>query len=200
MPAPIEFYFDFSSPYAYLASEKIEAIATRFGRSVAYKPILLGAIFKTLGGAPLTEVRLKGDYSRRDFARSARFAGVPFNLPTPFPIGTVAAARGLLWLQSQGSSKSVSYVHRCFRAYFAEGRDLSQPEVLAEVARDLGIDPKALAAGTQEPAVKDRLKALNDEALARGVFGAPFIFVDGEPFWGHDRLPQIERWLERGPF
>lgn len=200
MPAPIEFYFDFSSPYAYLASEKIEAIATRFGRSVAYKPILLGAIFKTLGGAPLTEIRLKGDYSRHDFARSARFAGVPFKLPEPFPIGTVAAARGLLWLQSQGSSKSVSYVHRCFRAYFVEGRDISQPEVLAEVARDLGIDPVALAAGTQEPAIKDRLKALNDEALARGVFGAPFLFVDGEPFWGHDRLPQIERWLERGPF
>lgn len=200
MPAPIEFFFDFSSPYAYLASAKIEAIATRFGRSVAYKPILLGAIFKTTGGAPLTEAPLKGEYSRRDFARSARYAGVPYHPPEPFPIATVAAARALLWLQAQGSGKSVSFVHRCFRAYFAEGRDISRPDVLAAVAQDLGIDSSALAAGTQEPAIKDRLKALTDEALARGVFGAPFLFVDGEPFWGHDRLPQVERWLERGPF
>ncbi len=200
MPAPIEFFFDFSSPYSYLASEKIEPLVGRFGRTVAYKPILLGPMFKVSGQAPLVEIPLKGDYSRRDMERSARFHGVTFHVPTPFPIGTVAAARTLLWLQAQGSAKAVSWVHRVLRAYFAEGRNISEAGVLADLADDLGLDRDAMAAGIQEPAIKDRLKALVDEAIARGVFGAPFFFVDGEPFWGHDRLPQIERWLERGPF
>lgn len=200
MPAPIEFFFDFSSPYAYLASEKIEALVGRFGRTVAYKPMLLGPAFKASGQAPLVEIPLKGDYARRDMARSARFLGVPFKAPEPFPIATVAAARALLWLQSQGSAKAVSWVHKVFRAYFAEGRNISEPAVLGEIADELGIDKDALAAGIQEQPIKDRLKALVDEAIARGVFGSPFIFVDGEPFWGSDRLPQIERWLERGPF
>lgn len=200
MPAPIEFYFDFSSPYSYLASEKIEALAGRFGRSVAYKPILLGAVFKVSGQAPLTQIPLKGPYSRRDMERSARFLSVPYRQPDPFPIATVSAARALLWLQAQGSAKAVPWVHKVFRAYFAEGRNVSDPDVLAALADELGIDRAALAAGIQEPAIKDRLKALVDEAIARGVCGAPFTFVDGEPFWGADRLPQIERWLERGPF
>lgn len=200
MTAPLEFFFDFSSPYAYLASEKIEDLATRFRRSVAYKPILLGAVFQATGQAPLVAVPLKGDYSRRDMERSARFLGVSFRVPEPFPIGTVAAARALLWLQAQGSAKAVSWVHKVLRAYFAQGRDISDPAVLADLADDLGIAPAALAAGIQEPQIKERLKALVDEALARGVCGSPFIFIDGEPFWGADRLPQIERWLERGPF
>ncbi len=199
MPKPIEFFFDFSSPYAYLASEKIEAIATKYGRTVAYKPMLLGAIFKSTGGAPLTEIPLKGSYSRRDMERSARYLGVTLKLPTPFPVGTVAAARALLWLQSQGSAKAVTWVHKVFRAYFAEGRNISEPQVIGALAAELGLDPQALADGCQEPPIKDKLKALTDEALARGIFGAPFIFVDDEPFWGADRLPQIERTLERGP-
>lgn len=200
MPAPIEFFFDFSSPYSYLLSEKIEAVATRHGRSVAYKPILLGAAFKVTGMAPLVEVPVKGDYSRRDFERSARFHGVAFQMPTPFPVGTVTAARALLWLQGNGSAKSVPFVHRALRAYFAEGRNIGEPAVVGQIATELGIDGAALLAGAQEPAIKDRLKKQVDEAIARGVFGAPFVFVDQEPFWGHDRLDQIDRWLQYGSF
>jgi 2-hydroxychromene-2-carboxylate isomerase len=200
MPAPIEFFFDFSSPYAYLASERIETIATKFKRSVAYRPILLGVVFKALGAQPLVDYPMKGEYSRRDFARSARFHKIAFKLPEKFPIATVAAARALLWLQSSGSAKAVSFVHRVFRAYFVEERDIGDAAVLGAIADDLGIDRSEMLAATQDPAIKDRLKAACDEALARGVFGAPFIFVDGEPFWGNDRLPQIELWLERGPF
>ena len=197
---PIEFYFDFSSPYSYLASEKIEAIAAKFGRSVAYKPTLLGVVFKAAGTMPLVDYPLKGDYSRRDFARSARFAGVPMKFPEKFPISAVNAARALLWLQGTGSAKAVSFVHKTFRTYFVDNRDISDTAVLADIADDLGLDRNALLAAIQDPAIKDKLKAAVDESIARGVFGAPFIFVDGEPFWGHDRLPQIERWLERGPF
>lgn len=200
MPAPIEFYFDFTSPYAYFLSEQIEAVATRHGRAVIYKPILLGAIFKVSGMAPLTDVPLKGEYAKRDFARSARFANIAFTLPDPFPTSTVTAARALLWLQGNGSAKSVSFVHKAFRTYFVEGRDIGQPEVIAAIAAELGIDGKTLLAGTQEQGVKDRLRALVDEAVKRRVFGAPYVFVDGEPFWGNDRLPQIERWLQYGSF
>jgi len=199
MSKPLEFFFDFSSPYAYLASEKIEAIATKYGRTVAYKPIMLGGTFKSIGGAPLVEIPLKGPYSRLDMERSARYLGVKFAPPTPFPVNTLLAARALLWLQSQGSAKAVTWVHKVFRAYFADGRNISETAVLGELAAEIGIDAAALAAGCQEPPIKDKLKALGDEALARGVFGAPFVFVDGEPFWGADRLPQIERTLERGP-
>ncbi len=197
---PIEFYFDFSSPYSYLLSEQIEAVAGKYGRSVTYKPILLGAAFKVTGLGPLLAVPLKGEYSARDLARSARFAGISYRLPEPFPISTVAAARALLWLQSTGSAKSVPFVHQVFRAYFAQGRNVSEPAVLVEIAGELGIDPQALLAATQDAAIKERLRAAVDEAIARGVFGAPFVFVDGEPFWGNDRLPQIERWLQYGPF
>jgi len=200
MPAPLEFFFDFSSPYSYLLSEKIEAVANRHGRSVAYKPILLGAAFKVTGMTPLVEVPVKGDYSRRDFERSARFHGVAFRMPTPFPVGTVTAARALLWLQGNGSAKSVPFVHKVLRAYFAEGRNIGEPAVVGQIATELGIDGAALLAGTQEPAIKDRLKKQVDEAIARGVFGAPFVFVDQEPFWGHDRLDQIDRWLQYGSF
>jgi len=185
MPAPLEFFFDFSSPYSYLLSEKIEAVATRHGRSVAYKPILLGAAFKVTGMAPLVEVPVKGDYSRRDFERSARFHGVAFRMPTPFPVGTVTAARALLWLQGNGSAKSVPFVHKVLRAYFAEGRNIGEPAVVGQIATELGIDGAALLAGAQEPAIKDRLKKQVDEAIARGVFGAPFV---------------IDRWLQYGSF
>ncbi len=201
MPTPIEFWFDFSSPYAYLASEKIDELAARYGRKVEYKPTLLGVIFRTTGGVPLTElVPPKASYFAHDFERSARFAGVPFRQPGRFPIATVGAARAFLWLQAQDEAMAVRFLHAAFRAYFAQDRNLAEPEVLGALATEVGADPVALARGMQEPAVKDKLKSLVDESIARGVFGAPTLFVDGEMFWGHDRLPQVERWLASGPF
>jgi 2-hydroxychromene-2-carboxylate isomerase len=196
----IEFYFDFSSPYSYIASEQIEALAAKYGRSVEYKPMLLGVSFKAAGTAPLVDIPLKGEYSKHDFERSARFAGIPFKYPSAFPISTVNAARALLWLQNIGSAKVNAFVHRCFRAYFREDRNVNDAAVLGDIADELGIDKAALLAAIQDPAIKDQLKRAVDAAVARGIFGAPFIFVDGEPFWGNDRLPQIERWLAQGRF
>ncbi len=197
----LEFFFDFSSPYSYVASESIESIASKYDRTVDFTPILLGAVFKVTGGRPLTDLHAsKSGYSARDFARSARFFGVPFKMPTVFPLATVTAARAMVWLQAQRSDKAASFMHAVFRAFFAEDRNISELAVVANVAAQVGIDATALAAGVQEQSVKDRLKAHVDEAIARGVFGAPTIFVDGEMFWGNDRLAQVERWLERGPF
>jgi 2-hydroxychromene-2-carboxylate isomerase len=200
MGIPIEFFFDFSSPYSYLASEVIEPLAARYGREVDYKPVLLGAAFKVAGTRPLTEVPLKGEYSKRDMERSARFAGVPFVLPEAFPIGAVAASRALIWLADSDVRRARAFVHAAFREYFVAGRNIADNSVLAGVLRQVGADADQVLAAVQRPELKERLKAAVDAALARGVFGAPFLFVDGEPFWGHDRLVQVERWLASGPF
>lgn len=201
MSQPIEFYFDFSSPYAYLASEQIEAIAARHGRELKWKPILLGAVFKSTGGAPLTDgFGAKAAYSVHDFARSARFADLPFTLPTPFPIATVTAARALLWLQMEQPTAAAGFLHAVFRAYFVAGRDISQPAVIAAIAGECGLNAEHLLAAAQEPLIKDALKAQVEAAIVRGVFGAPFMFVGDEAFWGNDRLAQLDRWLATGGF
>ena len=200
MSTPIEFHFDFSSPYSYLASEQIEAIAQRAGRTVDFRPILLGAAFKASGQKPLTEVPLKGDYSRRDFARCARAAGLPFVMPDPFPIGTVQAARVCLALKASDQKLERDFIHAAFRAYFVQGRNLSDPEVVTAVLGSIGADAAAVNAAAAEPALKEALKQQVEAAVARGIFGAPFFIVDGEPFWGNDRLPQVERWITTGPF
>lgn len=201
MASAIEFYFDFSSPYSYIASEQIESLAARTARALQWRPILLGAVFKASGGAPLTEVYgPKARYSVRDFARSAAFVGVPYRHPTVFPIGAVAASRAVLWLQRERSPHAVPYIHAVFRAFFVDDRNVGDATVALDVAGSLGIDAKRLAAGVQEEEIKNALRIEVEQAIARGVFGAPTIFVDGEMFWGRDRLEQVERWITRGPF
>ena len=198
--APLEFYFDFSSPYSYLASEKIDALAASFGRRVKWRPILLGVIFKSTGAAPLTTVPLKGEYSKHDMARSARFMGLPFVMPTRFPLATQGAARAYYWLHEQDCAKARQFAHAVFRALFVDDRDVSAPEVVLDLARGLGIDGAACAAAMGDEKYKQRLKDEVDAALRKGVFGAPYIVCDGEPFMGADRLPQLERWLASGGF
>lgn len=201
MPNPIDFYFDFSSPYSFLASEQIEALAERHGRTVQFRPILLGAVFKVADSAPLTEqYGPKARYSVHDFERSARFAGVAYRHPSKFPIGAVTASRAVLWLQQHRPGQSNPFVHAVFRAFFQQDRDIAEPAVVAEIAQSLGIDGRQLVEATQAPEIKDALRRQVEDAIAMGLFGAPTIVVDGEVFWGNDRLPQIERWLATGPF
>jgi 2-hydroxychromene-2-carboxylate isomerase len=196
--APIDFYFDFSSPYGYLASERIDELAARHGRSVDWHPILLGVIFKTTGGAPLPAIPLKGEYSKRDFARTAVMLGVPFRLPERFPIAGQVPARAVLWAKERDAATAKDLAHALYRAYFAEGRDISQPEVVVAVAEALGLDAGRLHDALGEAFIKERLKTEVDAAMQRGVFGSPFFILDGEPFWGVDRMPVLERWLETG--
>jgi len=197
---PIDFFFDFSSPYGYLGAEKIDDIAARHGRVVEWHPILLGVVFRATGGAPLTEIPIKGDYSKHDFARSARFLGVPFKFPSRFPLATHNAARAFLWLTDRDNTLAKNFARAVYRAYFAEDTDIANTDNLLGIAGSMGVDRPSLQQAMADPAVKERLRAENDAALARGVFGSPFFFVDGEPFWGSDRLPQIDRWLETGGF
>ena len=196
----LDFYFDFSSPYGYLASEKIDAVAARHGHTAVWHPILLGAIFKVTGAVPLIEPPLKGDYYQRDFARSARFHEVPFRLPQAFPVATVNAARAFLWLREHDVRQAHAFAHLCFRAYFVDGLNISETETVLALAPRLGVDRDALAAAVASPEIKERLRAEVDAAIARGVCGSPFFIVGDEPFWGMDRLPQVEKWLQTGGF
>ena len=200
MAEPILFTFDFTSPYSYLASEKIDALAENYGRQVQWRPVLLGAIFKALGTVSLVKQPGMADYGVRDFVRSARFLGIPYAHPANFPVSSVAPSRAYYWLHGQDCTLARRFAHEVFRAYFASGQDISDVAVVLALAAKVGADETALAAGMQLPEIKERLRAETDAALARGTFGAPWVVVDGEPFWGADRLPQIERWLETGGY
>jgi 2-hydroxychromene-2-carboxylate isomerase len=198
---PIDFYFDFSSPYSYIASEWIEALAARHGRTVNWKAILLGATFQAAELKSPVSHPLKREYSLLDFERSARFAGVPLKIPEKFPIPTQNAARVFWWLHERDGEDAASHWARhCLRAYFARGVDLSDNAALETLCREFGLAAGEAEAIWSAPEWKTRLKAVNDAAIAQGVFGAPFFVIDGEPFWGNDRRAQIERWLDKGPF
>lgn len=198
MANPIDFYFDFSSPYGYFAAAKIEAIATKHARTVNWRPILLGAVFKMNGQQPLPNIPLKGSYAKHDMLRSARWFAVPFRIPTKFPIGTIAPCRAFYWVHDRDAALAKKFALALYHAYFAEDRDISNPEVTANVAAKLDIEKEALAQALNDPAVKERARNEVDAAIERGVFGSPYLVIDGEPFWGADRLDQAERWLEKG--
>lgn len=193
--APLEFYFDFSSPYGYLAAERIDELAAQYGRKVKWRPVLLGVIFKATGAAPLTSVPLKGDYAKLDFARSARFMGIPYNPPSRFPLPTQMAARAYYWLHDRDCAQARAFAKAVYRAFFVDDRDISDPEVVLATAVAVGADRTALAEAVESPEIKERLKAEVAAALAKGVFGSPYIVCDGEPFMGADRLPQLEARL-----
>ncbi len=197
----IDFHFDFSSPYSYIANEWIDALAARHGRTVRRHALLLGATFQAAELKSPISYPLKGAYSVRDFARSARFEGVPYQMPSVFPIPTQNAARVFWWLKdTRGEEAAAAWATAGLRAVFARGVALNDVAALKALATQHGLDAEVAEAVWNDPVWKLRLKTVNEAAIAAGVFGAPFFFVDGEPFWGNDRKTQIERWLAQGPF
>jgi 2-hydroxychromene-2-carboxylate isomerase len=198
MTNPIDFYFDFSSPYGYFASARIEELAAKHGRSVNWRPILLGAVFKITGQQPLPSIPLKGSYANHDLARSARLFGLPYKFPTKFPVAGQAPSRAFYWVSDREPLLAIKLAQALYHAYFVEDRDISSPEVTANVAAKLGVDKDQILRALGEPAVKQRLATEVDAAIERGVFGSPFFIIDKEPFWGSDRLDQIDRWLATG--
>ena len=198
MSAPLDFYFDFSSPYGYLASCRIDDRAARHGRKVNWRPLLLGVAFKLTGATPLTSQGPKGDYALHDFARTARQLGVPFTMPDGFPFGTVAAARAFYWLLDKDEDAAHALARALFDAAFARGLNISPANSVIQIAQDLGIDGDELRAALLDVAVKQRLRDQIELIISYGVFGSPYMVVDGEPFWGVDRLPDVDRWLSEG--
>lgn len=198
MTKPIDFWFDFASPYGYLASLRVEQVAAVANRTVRWRPFLLGAVFKITGGVPNMDKPLQGDYLRRDVPRFARLMGAPLTWPEKSPIAAVAACRAFYWMEAVNPEQAKRFAQAAYHAHWGLGRDITAPETVAGIAVGVGIDPDTLPAAIQTPAVKDHLRAVNDEAVAAGIFGSPIVMIDGEPFWGADRLDHVAQWLRTG--
>lgn len=195
---PIDFYFDFSSPYGYLAAQKIGEMAQLYDRAVDWKPILLGVIFKTTGAQPLLDIPIKGAYARRDMERMARMMGVEITMPEVMPFPSIPAARAVYWVKDRDPDLAVALVKALYAEAFGKGGDIRDAEAVVRIAGETGVDAEALTAALGDAAVKERLKTEIEGAMQAGVCGSPFFLVDGEPFWGVDRLDHIERWLATG--
>ena len=198
MQNPVEFYFDFSSPYAYFAADRIDRLVADFGRDVAWKPMMLGAAMKETGAQPLTNYPMKGEYCRADWERLARFQDLKWTMPEPFPIAAIAASRAFYWISDQDTAKGKAFAWDCFTTFYGAGKDISTKESVAAIAAGQGYGEDEVLAALGDEAIKQRLKDETAAALAKGVFGSPFFIVDGEGFWGADRLWMVKRWLKSG--
>jgi len=187
MKKTVEFYFDVGSPYSYLAYRALPAIAAAYSAQIAWRPMLLGGVFKATGNHSPAENPAKSRWMHQDLRRWAQRYSVPFNSNPCFPVNTLTLMRGAAGMQMRGTDFH-KYVETIFHAMWAEPRNLGDPQELAAVLRQAGFDADAFQSLVSDPAVKEQLKTDTEQAVARGVFGAPTFFVGEEMFWGQDRL------------
>ena len=191
----LEFFFDYGSPASYLAYTQMPLIAKRTGAQIIYRPMLLGGVFKATGNHSPVDIAPKGVWMMADLARFAARYGVPYARNPNFPINTLNLMRGAIAAENEG--RLVPYSDAMFRAMWVDQRNMEDPVGIAGVLREAGFDPAAMMAAIGTPEVKDRLRANTEEAVARGVFGAPTCFVGSEMFFGQDRLDFVEEELRR---
>ncbi|MRD49490.1 thioredoxin domain-containing protein [Caenimonas koreensis DSM 17982] len=195
MTKTVEFWFDFGSPAAYLAWTQMPAIARETGAHIDYRPMLLGGVFQATSNRSPMEVAPKGRYMQDDLQRFARRYNAPFVHNPFFPINTLMLMRGAVGLQMREPEKFIDYGNAMYRALWVEARNMNDPAVVGAVLEAAGFDTQQFLALTADAEVKERLKAVTQEAVARGVFGAPTFFVDGDMFWGQDRLDFVQEAL-----
>lgn len=195
MSKKVEFFFDFGSPTSYLAYTQLPRIAADCNAELVWRPMLLGGVFKATGNASPVTVPAKGRWMGQDIARFARRYGVPFSFNPAFPINTLMLMRGAAGLQLREPARLRAYIDAIFPAMWAEPRNLGDVAVLGPVLSAAGFDPAAMLALVNDPEVKARLVADTDEAVARGVFGAPTMFVGDAMFFGQDRLDFVREAL-----
>lgn len=193
MPKTVELFFNLSSPYSYLASTQLETIAARTGAKVAWKPMVLGAVFQATGNHMPAQVAAKATYMMVDLQRWAKEYGVPFSFTSHFPVNAIKAMRLILVGEREGKTAEVT--HAAFRALWVDDRNITTEPELRAIAKTAGLDADAALKAIEAPEVKDRLRANTDEAIKRGAFGAPALFVGDELFWGNDRLHHVEAAL-----
>ena len=191
----IEFYFDFGSPAAYLAATQLPHIAADTGATLAWKPMLLGGVFQATGNHSPADIKPKGPYLNNDLKRFAKRYGVPFVHNPHFPINTLLLMRGATGLQMQQPERFASYADAVFQAIWVDGMNMNDPATVATVLQAAGFDAAELVALANAQATKDQLKAMTQEAVTRGVFGAPTMFVGDDMFWGQDRLDFVREAL-----
>jgi len=194
----LEFFFDYGSPFSYLADSRLAALAERTGARIVYRPMLLGGVFKATGNrSPVADpVEARRRHVGTDMARWVRHLGVPFAPNPHFPVDTLRVMRHAHAALRAGAFEA--FHAAMFPAMWVRGLDLGDPEVIADVERHVGLDAPKLALASEDPDVKAALRATTEEAVARGAFGAPTFFVAGEMFFGNDRFHFVEQALIRG--
>ncbi len=196
MTKSVEFYFDVGSPAAYLAFQRLPAICEAAGARLEYRPMLLGGVFQATGNQSPVNVPAKGRYIMIDFERFARRDGIAFEQNPHFPINTLTLMRAAVGLQLREPQRFLPYLAAVFHAIWVDQKNMNDPAVVAQVLRAADLDSERVLALAADPEVKERLKTVTQEAVARGVFGAPTCFVGGEMYWGQDRLDFVKEALE----
>lgn len=194
----IEFFFDCSSPWTYIAFRNLQAMAAGLDEPVSWRPVLVGGIFNSVNqGMYASRENMnspRNRYQLKDLQDNARDAGLRIVFPPRvFPVNSVKAMRGCLWIaqDAQAKSRYLAFVEATFAAYFSREQDISQDEVLAALCREVGIDAQAFLEGMVRPDIKEQLKANTDEAVRRGAFGSPTFFLGDDMYFGNDRLPLL---------
>ena len=199
--ATLEFFFDCSSPWTYLAFTRVQPVVARTGATIVWKPILVGGVFNAVN-QDVYERRANPDprkaaYSAKDLQDWARLTGLKIIMPPPvFPVRATLAMRCALAAQDEG--KVVEFSRSCFKAYWSDSQDISQPGVVKAVCTSAGLDGDGILERAQSTEIKDRLRANTDEVIARGGFGSPTMFVDcADMYFGNDRMELVEAALRR---
>ena len=195
MSKTVEFFFDFGSPASYLAWTQLPDLCARHGAELRFRPMLLGGVFQATGNASPATVPAKGAYTFTDFDRFARRYGVPLKRNPHFPINTLALMRAVTGMQMREPARFLDFTRTVFESIWLHALNMNDPAVVAQVLQQAGYAPDAVLALSADPQVKAQLKAVTDEAVARGVFGAPTMFVGDQMFWGQDRLDWVREAL-----
>lgn len=192
----VEFFWDAVSPYTYLANELVLRMRDQWNAEVIWRPFFLGAVMKDTGNRPPAQVPAKGKYLLKDLQDHMQLYDLPFQFPWEFPAMTLTAMRAAVWCDQQGKGQQIATA--LLRAYWAEGKSITDTTVIAQIVDSIGLDGPAAIAATQDNAIKEALKVSSAEAVERGAFGAPTFYVDGEDmYWGHDRLSFVDAKARR---
>ena len=195
MSKTVEFYFDFGSPTAYLAHKRLQQLQAQYGFVIDYRPVLLGGVFKATGNMSPVAIPAKGKYMlENDLPRFAGLYGVPLNFNPFFPINTLNLMRGAVAALQEGFFEP--YIDALFDAVWVDGKDLGDLEVVKSVLESAGIDVDKVMTSIQDPAIKSALIANTEEAVERGVFGVPTVFLGSEMYFGQDRLQFVEQAMQ----
>jgi 2-hydroxychromene-2-carboxylate isomerase len=199
MHAPIDFWFALSSPSSYLASLRIDGVGDRHGREVRWRPFNIRKALEAEGIKPNVAYPRKGAYARRDWERTARFHGHPYRLPDPFGRSSLPATAIAYRAEAEGGQPMLkSFCRAVMSAYFVRNAAIDEVAVLLPLAEQAGLDPDLARAAPEDPDMTASIDAATEAALEAGVWGAPVMLVQGEAFWGEDRVDQLDMWLDRG--
>ena len=198
MSKRIDFYFDFTSPYGYFASTHVNELADKYDHQVDWHPYV-GEEFKpSNSGTGLSQIPAKLKYQKRDIIRTAQFENIPYNEPSVTTLDARYAARAVLWVESTyGEARGIELAQAILRAYHVEDKNISDTQTITAIAQSIGLNAEEVLAGISNASTREQFRAEVDLATAKGVFGSPFFILDGEPFWGFDRMDQHEAALQR---